>query len=270
MGDWYAGKTVLVTGATSGIGRIFALELARRGARVVATGRNREALAALVEEIEAAGGPGAASVAADLGRPEAVSTLIREVMEHHPPDILVNNAGFGHTGPFEEMSEADLAEMAQVNSVGLAALCRGFLPGMADRAGTGILNVGSIASFFPTPGSALYGASKAFVLSFTDALHQEMKGRGVHICGVYPGHVHTGFLDRSTAGRNPVWSSAMQPIDVVLPALSGLAANRMRVVPGLGTRIKRMIAAVAPVSLLMLKSHASAKRYYAGTEKNGQ
>ena len=195
----------------------------------------------------------------DLSDPAAVSELCRCVQTHHQVEVLINNAGFGFMGDFAIMPNETLRAMQSVNMLAVSELCRAFLPGLKDRPGSGILNVGSVASFFPTPGSAVYGATKHFILGLTDALHQELSASGVHVSGLYPGKTYSRFLERASRGQERDWQQAMPAAVVAEQGLAGLARNQLRIIPGRGNQIKVLLARVLPVGLLLRKA-ATANR----------
>lgn len=190
------GSTALVTGASAGIGRAFAGRLAREGADVVLVARNRSRLDELAQELERAHGVRAEVVAADLAQPSSWRFVADAILERGLAiDVLVNNAGFGTHGPFDLLDAGrDQAEI-MVNVGSVVALTHAFLPGMLRRRRGAIINVASIAAFQPLPYMAVYGASKAFVVSFSEALRQETRGRGVTIVGLCPGPTDTEFFD---------------------------------------------------------------------------
>ena len=251
--NFYAGKTSLVTGATSGIGREIAKQLVFYGCRVLAGGRDKQEMDSLLKELNEISSGCAQGFVFDLSDKNSRQELIKRISENHEVDILVNNAGFGYMADFYEMPENLIDSMAEVNMAAIVDLCRQFLPKMVERRDGGILNVGSVASFFGTPGSALYGATKHFVLGFTDALHQEMLRYGVHVTGIYPGHTDSHFISRATAGKKEKWHKAMSPISVAKSALKGLSKNKMRVVPGLGNKMRVLAASFLPVSMILKK-----------------
>jgi len=252
---WFSGKTALVTGATSGIGREIARCLNCYNSRVLLCGRDEVAMKSLQEELNASSAFAAEAFPADLSDKDSVRELITKVSGSHEVDILVNNAGFGDVDDFYLMNKDKVHSMQQVNISAVVDLCRYFLAGMKEKAGSGILNVGSVASFFPTPGSALYGATKHFILGFTDAIHEEMRSFGVHVTGVYPGKTKSRFLERATEGKKKDWGQAMEPESVAELALKALSENRIRVIPGFSNRLKVFIASVMPTSLLLKKSY---------------
>lgn len=257
---WYAGKTALVTGATSGIGGEMARLLVRYGARVVFCGREETALKSLLEEFKTQSALPHEGFGVDLSRPDSLKSFISQVRQKYTIDILVNNAGFGYMGDFCDMPENMFLSMLDVNMAAVVRLCHAFSPGMKERPGTGILNVGSVASFFPTPGSALYGATKHFILGFTDALHQEMAPFQVHVSGVYPGKTASRFLERATEGRSMVWEKSARAEDVARLGLQGLMENKIRIIPGWNNQIKVLMASVLPVSFTLRKMAARRPR----------
>ncbi len=143
----------------------------------------------------------------------------------------------------------------------VVTLCYEFLPRMIAKSKGGILNVGSVASFFATPGSALYTATKHFILGFTDALHREVLPFGVHVTGVYPGHTHTRFIEQATEGRVKNWRNAMKPVCVAVQALKGLSENKLRVIPGFGNKMRVIASHYLPASLILEKVYNSAVKY---------
>ena len=205
-------KVAIVTGASSGIGEALALAMAAQGTHVVLVARSVDRLTALAARIESAGGR-ATVLPADLAAPGAAQKLFDEVERRAlPVDTLVNNAGFGFYGPFEAEAPAHLSEMLQVNVIALTELTRLFVPLLLRRRGA-VLNLASTVAFQPSPYMSAYGATKAFVLSFTEALWAEYRGRGLHVAAVCPGPVETPFIDAMGHG---VRSTAM--FKMALPA----------------------------------------------------
>jgi short-subunit dehydrogenase len=185
---------VLVTGATGGLGRCFAEHFAAEGAQLILTARSREKLQRLASELPNPCGVPPMIFDCDLSDPDSAGRLHDAVQKSgRAVDILVNNAGLGWCGHFEEVSWGRLREMTEVNILSLVRLTRFFVPSMLTRGRGGILNVASTAAFQPMPFLSLYAASKAFVLSFTEALWGEYQGRGLRILAVCPGHTRTDF-----------------------------------------------------------------------------
>lgn len=184
------GRSALVTGASSGIGRAITVQLARHGVQVKATGRDIQAL----RELSSA--TGADVLSADLRDPEAIERVSSWAAA---VDILVNNAGFGWSGPFDEMAPQDIEELVRVNLLAPIQLTRALLPAMIERRTGRVVNVSSIAGHVGVGHEAVYAATKAALMGFTDSLRYELGGTGVGVTLVSPGVVETPFFDR--AGR---------------------------------------------------------------------
>jgi uncharacterized protein len=235
-------EVALITGASAGLGAEFARQLSRQGHRLVLVARRLERLEELAADLD-----NARAVAMDLSRPGAAGKLIAD-LEHHGETVglLVNNAGFGLAGQFAELDGKRQREMIDLNCGALADLAHAVLPGMIARKTGGILNVASTAAFQPGPGMAVYFATKAFVLSFSEALHDEAKPHGVKVSCLCPGPTRTEF--RSVSGFDPKGRLAKLSADaasVVRTGLDGLNRNQAVVVPGLANK------AIAQVHRLM-------------------
>jgi short-subunit dehydrogenase len=227
----YKAQRALVTGASSGIGEVFARELARRGANLVLVARSQDKLTALADELSASFGVATDVVVADLAKPSAGSDVAAELRGRDLQiDILVNNAGFGLFALLHEADSATLAEMIRVNVATLVDLTRLYLPGMLDRDRGVVINVASTAAFQPVPYMAVYGATKAFVLSFTEALWAETRGTGVRVTAICPGSTETGFFD--IAGENAQVGRRVPPERVVKAALRALDRRASTTVTG--------------------------------------
>jgi short-subunit dehydrogenase len=224
----------LVTGASAGLGAEFARQLAAKGERLVLVARRRERL----DELAAALG-NARAVAMDLSEPGAAARLMADLEQHGDTvELLVNNAGFGLAGQFAELDGDRQREMIDLNCGALAELAHAVLPGMMTRKAGGILNVASTAAFQPGPGMAVYFATKAFVLSFSEALHDEAEPHGVKISCLCPGPTRTEF--RSVSGFDPKGRLAKMSADaasVVAAGLRGFERNQAVVVPGLSNKM---------------------------------
>ena len=184
--DW-----AVVTGASSGLGREFALALAERGHPVLAVARRGQRLSVLADEVHARGGQ-LEPLVADLSTVAGVETLIEKAAALDV-GLLVNNAGVARYGPFASLPSE--RELVRLNVEAIVALTRGLLPAMLSRGNGGVINVASQMAFQPTPYFASYAASKAFVLSLTEALAEELRGKGVRVTAVAPGFVKTEFAD---------------------------------------------------------------------------
>jgi uncharacterized protein len=183
----------VVTGASSGIGREFALALAVRGTPVLAVARDGERLRALADEVARQGGE-LETLGADLSRPEGVESVLAAAAGREV-ELLVNNAGAASYGPFVTLAPERERELVRLNIEAVVALTHGLLPAMLERGRGGVINVASIVAFQPMPYFATYAAGKAFVLSFSEALVEELRGSGVRVTVVAPGVTRTGFSD---------------------------------------------------------------------------
>ena len=187
-------ETVLITGASSGIGLELARCFAADGCKLILLARNPEALETLAGELRQTHKIETFVLTADLSRPEIPARVFKELQGRGiKVDVLVNNAGFGANGTFAGLPLPRQLEIIQVNITALTNLTGLFLPGMIERRRGGVLNVGSLAGFLPGPGMAVYFATKAFVLSFTEALTEELAGTGVTATALCPGPTATNF-----------------------------------------------------------------------------
>jgi uncharacterized protein len=230
----YEDRWAVVTGASSGLGRGLAARLADRGMSLVLTGRNQARLDEAAHQIRgAAPRVKVETVAADLATSSGVSALLDHVGDR-PIEVLVNNAGFGSYGPFAEAEADREADEVAVDVSAVIALARAFLPGMLARRSGGILNVASAIAFQPAPYQAVYGASKAFVLSFSQALWAEARPAGVAVTALCPGPTRTGFVDalRAEVGHTAIYRRLAEPEPVIEAGLRGLDKGRAVVIPG--------------------------------------
>jgi len=199
----FNGKTALITGASSGLGEAYALALADRGAKVILVARRADRLRELSDRINAKHGIYASTVIPmDLSSRDAASTLAKVIKGRGTQvDILVNNAGFGSTINFIDEDPTSITNELTVNVTTLVELTRHFLPGMIERKDGAVINIASTAAFQSLPYMAVYGATKAFVLSFTEALWGETRKQGVRVLAVCPGPTQTEFFD--AGGSSP-------------------------------------------------------------------
>ena len=250
-------RTCLVTGASSGIGVEIARVLAGRGFGVTLVARREDRLRDLAKRLTTEYGIRAEVLAADLSDDDARADLVPELEALGlEVDVLVNNAGFSTTGPVRSADpEAEVA-MVRLNVGAVAHLTTLFVPEMVARGRGGVLNVASTAAFQPIPGQAGYGASKAFVLSYTQALTQELKGTGVTATALCPGPVDTEFAE--TAGFDPDEAEDALPSLMWVPAaevaragVDGLDRGAGVVIPGVANRATAVVARHTPRRLLM-------------------
>jgi short-subunit dehydrogenase len=224
----------LVTGASSGIGAELARELARDGHDLILVARRVEAMQALADELKARG-VASTVIAADLSKPGAAASLLRDIDGRNlVVDVLINAAGFGATGPFEESDPVQTNAMLQVNVVALTELTNLLVPAMAARGHGKIMLVASTAAFQPGPQMAIYCASKAYVLSFGEAIAYELKDRGITVTTLCPGATATQFAETANAEATPIFkASVMSARDVARIGYAALKVGRGVVVTGL-------------------------------------
>lgn len=217
----YRGTTVLVTGASSGIGAEFARQLAARGANLILVARRADRMDALKAELEAAHSVTVTVVAADLTKPDAAAELHARIEKLGlPVHSLINNAGFGTHDPFSAEDAAQLHNEVTLNVTALVDLTRIFWTELLTHGSGVLVNVASAAAFQPIPKMAVYGATKAFVLSFTEALWYEAKGSGLKVLAYCPAATETEFFD--TSGPGARMGKAADAADVVRDALRTL------------------------------------------------
>jgi short-subunit dehydrogenase len=234
----FATATSLVTGASSGLGEQFARQLAARGSDLVLVARSAGRLAALADDLEARHGVTVTTLPADLSLADEVRR-VAALTATTDVDVLVNNAGFGTYGTFAGLdADREHAEV-MVNAVAAVDLAHAVLPGMLARRSGGIITVASAIAFQPSPRQAVYGATKAFALAFSEALWAETRGSGVRILALCPGPVATGYfasLGDQAATSSIIYRRAARPADIVRAALRGFDHEAMTVIPGRRTR----------------------------------
>lgn len=247
--------TCLVTGASSGIGADIARELARRGHGVTLVARREERLRELAEEVSGAHGIRAEIIAADVGEQAERERVRSEVAGHGlTVDALVNNAGFGTGGRFQDLDLDRERAMVQLNVVALHSLCADYVPEMIDRGRGAILNVASTVAFQPLPRQATYAATKAFVLSFTEALHADLHGTGVTAGALCPGATRTEFFEvgdmEDEAAGAPDFA-IMDSSEVARVGVEAMASGRRVAIPGAFNRVSAVSGRLTPRSLLV-------------------
>jgi uncharacterized protein len=242
--------TSLVTGASSGIGEAIARELAARGHGVTLVARREERLRTLADELTSRNHVRAEVIASDLSEASARDEVARRIGELGlEVEILVNNAGFGGSGERER-----LVGMVELNCVALQDFQARYLPAMVERGRGAVINVASTAAFQPLPGTATYAATKAFVLSLSEATHEELRGTGVTMTAVCPGPVKTEFMQASgleqAEGQVPglFWMSAE---DVAAAAVEAAEKGKRAVVPGLLNRAGAITGQHTPRTLVL-------------------
>jgi short-subunit dehydrogenase len=241
-------QTVLVTGASSGIGWELAKCFAAEGCRLVLVARNEAALQTLAQELRQAHGVEATVLPADLGLPETPGRIFAELQQAGVTvDVLVNNAGFGAHGNFAGLPLQRQLEMVQVNVTALMHLTGLFLPDMIERRRGGVLNVASTAAFQPGPGMAVYFATKAFVLSFGEALAEELAGLGLVVTTLCPGPTKTDFGKVAHfRGGDHLTRYGMSAAAVARYGHSAFRRGRVLAIPGLGNRVLTLLVRALP------------------------
>ncbi|HET7718449.1 MAG TPA: SDR family oxidoreductase [Acidimicrobiales bacterium] len=238
----------LVTGASSGIGRSIAVALAAEGSDLVVVARRRDRLEELAAELHAAHGVKGEVLVADLSDPGQLAAV--EDRLRAGVDLLVNNAGVGGQGPFADIPLDRQDRQIRLNVLAPVRLTHAALEHMLPQGRGGILNVSSIAGLQPMPYVATYAASKAYLSSFTVALHEEVRGRGVSVTNLLPGFTRTEFHGAADIDRSFLPRLAWMKADTVARAgLRAVAENRAQCVPGLAYRILSGISSVTPWSL---------------------
>lgn len=258
-------SSALVTGASSGIGEAITRRLAAAHvSRIVAVARRAERLDALATELREHHGVVVEVLAADLVQAEGRALVEQRLRdEREPIDLLVNNAGLGTSGPFVSLPVDGEQHEIDLNVTALVRLTRAVLPGMVDRGRGAVLNVSSMACYQPSPGMATYGATKAFVTSFSEALHEELRGSGVSVTALLPGYTRTEFQahlgdTEYNAAPGFVWMSADA---VAAEAVAAAAAGKALCIPGLGYKVAAGLLTPLPRSTrrwLMGRSSGSA------------
>jgi len=243
----YQGKLAMVTGASSGIGEAYAKALAARGCHVVLIARSQDKLEALAGEIKRKHGVQAYALPSDLSKTGASRQLAESMRELGlTVDILINNAGFGTYGRFEDIDPEREQEEIMLNTAALVDLTHHFLPGMLERKDGIVVNVASMAAFVPCAYSAVYGATKAFVLSFSEALWAETRGRGVRVLTLCPGATDTGFFD-AVGSRDMAAGSAMStPENVVKAGFRGIDKGSSYIIDGRNNYMSAQIGRFLP------------------------
>lgn len=246
-------ETALITGASGGIGEELARLLAAAHIDVVLLARSADKLSALAVDLVRAHGVQTHVLAQDLSLPSAPEAIVRDLTARSlSVDILINNAGFGTYGLFAETPAAEEARMIQVNISSLTMLTKLLLPPMLQRRRGRIMNVASTAAFQPGPLMAVYYASKAYVLSFSEALSNETAGTGVTVTCLCPGATSTGFQERAQMQESRLFSvlGVASAADVARAGFEGMMAGQAIVVPGLVNKVGVQAIRVTPRAIV--------------------
>ena len=228
----------LITGASMGIGEAFAREFARRGHNLVLVARSGDRLRALAEEFRRRRGVEVYVCVEDLGDAESPARIYEFCRSQSADvDMLVNCAGLSRAGDFDDIPLEKLEEIMMVNMLAMARLTRLFLPDMIARRGGSIINVASLGALQGVPGLGLYSATKAFILTLSEALYAELKGKGIKVVALCPGFINTGFFERAGHNRKNLRLPISETGVVVEAAIKGLKYKRLRVFPTLIDRV---------------------------------
>jgi uncharacterized protein len=245
------GRYALITGASSGIGACFARALAARRKRLVLVARSKDKLAALADEISEKHLTEVDVIAADLSVAGAAAALVEEIENRKLEiDLLVNNAAFGARGEFWRLPAGRQAEMLRLNVHAVVELTSLLLPGMIERRQGAIINVSSTASFQPVPYTTTYGATKAFVTSFSMALREELRSSGVRVVTLCPGATRTNFFQAGSYGQRSIPGGMQSPEEVVNDALRSLDSGGGLVVPRFINKLSVFVQRFIPRSVV--------------------
>jgi uncharacterized protein len=240
-------NVTLITGASAGLGALFARQLAAEKKNLVLVARRVEKLEALAAELRAAHHIEVSVEGCDLSQPGAVAKLMAKILLRGLQiDCLINNAGFGLNGEFAKLDGLRQTEMINLNCTALTELCHAVLPAMMERKSGQILNVASTAAFQAGPMMAVYYASKAYVLSFSEALHDEVKPYGIHVTALCPGATATEFFVEADMGASFLAKMARGPDQVVVDGLRALKNNKTFVISGIMNKLLAQSTRFAP------------------------
>ena len=237
-------KTILITGASSGIGETFAKKLDKLGANLILTARSEDKLNSLASTMK-----NAIVISGDLSKDEFPQELYQKVKQNDlNVDILINNAGFGFSGLFLDSPMKNYKEMMNVNIYALTELTHLFLKDMVARKEGGIINISSLASFQSIPYFSIYAATKAFVTSFTKGLYEEYRDTGVKILGVCPGYTKTNFNKRAQMNSKPIAGYLMTSEQVVDQSLKAYSKGKYLIINGKINKFAKVVTSIIPTS----------------------
>lgn len=257
-------NTTLITGASSGIGEVFARKLAARGHNLLLVARSEDKLITLCNELGRINNTHAQCVAMDLSQPEAPARLFEETQKRGLEiDFLINNAGFGSMGEFSQLDLERELGMIDLNVCSLVELTHRFLVPMRERKSGSIINVASTAGFQPVPFMATYAATKAFVLSFSEALWEENRPHGVKVMALCPGVTETNFFDAAKIQKPPA-RVVQTPEAVVDTALRALARGKSSVISGWSNFMMVESERLVPRALVLRVAGMALRKTFAG------
>ncbi len=248
-------RTALITGASSGIGEAFAEAFAKQGLDLILVARSKDKLDAIAARLKQSyGGVRVEVISTDLSQPQPGAALAKKVKALGlDVDVLVNNAGFGLSATFHENDAARQQEMIALNVSAVVDLAQAFIPAMLAHGAGAVINIASLAGFQPTPFMAVYGASKAFVLSFSEGLWAEYRGKGIAVLAVCPGPVDTGFFEATgdpTLRKAIPGGTMLSAEQVVAESLRALRQGRSFVVPGALMKVASYLPRLLPRNLV--------------------
>ncbi|MCR9144295.1 MAG: SDR family oxidoreductase [bacterium] len=244
-------QTALITGASTGIGYELAKCCAADGMDLILVARNQKRLEEVAAELQAAHQIKAEVIAADLSQPKAAADIFKKLGADRAVDILINNAGFGTSGKFAELPLQGEIDMIEVNVTSLVRLSHLLLPGMLARKSGRIMNVASTAAFQPGPLMANYYASKAYVLSFSEALYEEVRKDGVSVTAFCPGATETPFFDRAKMDNVRLRNGSVMAADKAARiGYRGMLRGKVIVIPGLLNRMLAFSVRITPRAII--------------------
>lgn len=247
----FAGQTALITGASSGLGAAFARALAERGADLVLVARSEDVLHETADRLHTTHEVRVEVIAQDLARAGAATAVTARLTElGMTVDVLINNAGFATQGPFETIAAARDHAQVMLNVAAVVDLTHALVPGMLERGAGAVINVGSLGGFQAAPRLAVYAASKAFVISFGQALSAELAGRGVQVLTLCPGPVDTPFFE-VLGSRDAAIGQQLAPDQIIEHALRALQHGRTLVVPGWRNALSAHASRLLPRRLVL-------------------
>ncbi|NHN34439.1 SDR family NAD(P)-dependent oxidoreductase [Paenibacillus agricola] len=246
----YSHKTALVTGASSGIGEVFAHELAKKGCNLILVARSQEKLKQIALKLQNTYSINAIALPIDLTASNATEKIAEGLTTLGlSVDILINNAGFGTLGSFDKIPQSRVNQEIQLNLVALTELTHKFIGPMIERKKGIIINVASMTAFQPVPYMAVYGATKAYVLSFTEAIWAEYRDSGVQILALCPGETKSSF--HAASGSDSLKGKRMEPIEVVDAAFKALEKDRSMMIAGLNNYVMAQVIRLLPRSTVL-------------------
>jgi hypothetical protein len=252
----HAYRSALVTGASSGIGASFTRLLAAAGCDLVLVARRADRLNELAADLRKQHGVAAEVLPADLGSDDGLAAVAARLTDGEPVELLVNNAARSARGSLADLTQETIDAQIRLNVVALTRLARAAVTGMLARGYGGILNVSSMASLTASPGSSVYGATKAYVTSLTESLHAELAATGVHVTALCPGFTHTEFHATNDVEIGYLPKIAWLDADAVAQAgLDAVAAGRPLAVPGSQYKLAAGAVRVLPRSALRQLAH---------------